>query len=695
MSHVFKRRGFAAVFAASAFGLVATDSIAEEPVVMPRVDVIGSRDNLDAIPGTGDVLNQDVLEQSRVVTTNEALRKVPGVTARDEEGFGLRPNIGIRGLNPTRSTKVLLLEDGIPLAYAPYGDNASYYHPPIDRFESIEVLKGVDMLRFGPQTIGGVINYITPAPPAEFGGRVSGALGNRDYANGRLRVGGRRMLFDVMRKQGDGARDHTDSTLDDLNAKVVLDIGERQALTLRANFYREDSTLTYSGLTQAEFDNLGPRYNPFKNDKFDGRRDGASATHEIELGADAVLTTNFYGARFKRDWWRQASTTTDAQCGAAFTSARAAGVAVDPDACNSVQGRLREYYFYGVEPRLAVGAFEAGLRVHVENQDRVQKNGTSPLARDGTVVEDNERDTNAYAAFVQHRFEFGRVHVTPVLRVERIKAGRTNQLTGVEAESTLTEWIPGIGATFHPDPQTTWFVGAHEGFAPPRTEDLIGATGTFTDVDPEKSLNLEAGVRHRRDHLALQAALFRNDFDNQIAVGSIAGGSTPLAQGETLYQGLELSTRLGPERGAGPFFTLAYTWLAKAESTAPFREVANGAVVAGSRTGNRLPYAPEHTVTSAVGYRHAAGWDAQLEVVFVDDQWSDFAHTKTPTVDGQRGLIDAYALWNASTNYRLGGGLSLYATVKNLADKTYIVDRTRGILPGAPRLVQAGVQYDF
>jgi Fe(3+) dicitrate transport protein len=129
------------------------------------VVVIGSREALTRIPGSGQIVDHDAIVESRVFTINEALRKVPGVYARDEEGMGLRPNIGIRGLNPTRSSKVLLLEDGLPLAFAPYGDNATYYHPPVERFERIEVLKGAGQIEFGPQTVGGVINYITPSAP--------------------------------------------------------------------------------------------------------------------------------------------------------------------------------------------------------------------------------------------------------------------------------------------------------------------------------------------------------------------------------------------------------------------------------------------------------------------------------------------------------------------------------------------------
>ncbi|MEY2920851.1 MAG: hypothetical protein RL261_2156, partial [Pseudomonadota bacterium] len=145
----------------------------------PVITVIGDRIRLDSIPGSATVIEADILTESRVFTVNEALRKVPGVFARDEEGFGLRPNLGVRGLNPTRSGKVLLLEDGIPIAYAPYGDNATYYHPPVDRFERIEVLKGSGQIAYGPHTVGAVINYITPPVPGDREGRVVASFGNK------------------------------------------------------------------------------------------------------------------------------------------------------------------------------------------------------------------------------------------------------------------------------------------------------------------------------------------------------------------------------------------------------------------------------------------------------------------------------------------------------------------------------------
>ena len=151
-------------------GLFSTGILfANEPIStvpkLPAVEVIGGYEALNRLQGSGYILDRTELYESHVFTTNEALRKVPGINVRDEEGFGMRPNIGIRGINPTRSTKTLLLEDGLPLSYAPYGDNASYYHPPVDRFDRIEILNGTNQILFGPQTISGTINYITPAPP--------------------------------------------------------------------------------------------------------------------------------------------------------------------------------------------------------------------------------------------------------------------------------------------------------------------------------------------------------------------------------------------------------------------------------------------------------------------------------------------------------------------------------------------------
>ncbi|MFM7275485.1 MAG: TonB-dependent receptor family protein, partial [Gammaproteobacteria bacterium] len=602
------------------------------------VTVLGRRAAVEAVPGSHAVLDARELAEAHVMSTSEALRKAPGVNVRDEEGFGLRPNIGLRGLNPTRSTKVLLLEDGIPLAYAPYGDNASYYHPPIDRFARIEVLKGAGMNLYGPQTVGGVVNYITPTPPEDFEGVLGFTGGNRDYANTRARVGGAGFLLDVVDKRGDGARDHIDSELRDINAKYLARFGADHTLILRANRYEEDSDVTYSGITDAELAAFGPRYNPFDNDTFEAFRNGLSISHDWSLAEGVDLTTSLYWSEFSRDWWRQSSTTTDSQCNAVsyalnglalnFAQARAAGVAVDPDDCNSRQGRLRDYESYGIEPRLRVehalfgveAELTAGVRAHREEQRRRQVNALAARAEIGTLVERNQRETTAYAAFLQEQLRFGDLEISPGLRLERIDTARENALSGAAGEASLEKWLPSIGFTYTLSDRLEVFGGVHRGFAPPRTEDLIDNAGLETDVNPEESVNAELGFRLRTGEGTMaELTVFRNDFDNQIAVGSIAGGSTPLAEGKTLYEGAEFALQASREDYFGPGWTpvvqVAYTWLPTADIEGGFRRVDTGAALAGAEQGNRLPYAPEHLLTASAGLRMPQDVDLRLELV--------------------------------------------------------------------------------
>jgi Fe(3+) dicitrate transport protein len=719
------RQGFALVDQEVSVGAGASNNVEltlqaaslAEAVVVTSSSIAGIPEVIERIPGSVEVLERETLELSRVFTSSEALRKVSGVNVRDEEGFGLRPNIGIRGLNPTRSTKVLLLEDGVPLTYAPYGDNASYYHPPIDRFESVEVLKGSGQILYGPQTVGGVVNYITRTPPDKTSGSLTLVGGNRDYFNGHANFGGTfgntGLIFDLTRKQGEGARDQHRTGLSDFNFKSVTALGSRQALTSKFNFYRERSQVSYSGLTEAEYA-ANPRANPFFNDRFYGDRFGASATHAVVFNANATLTTTLYGSYFRRHWWRQSSN----------SAQRPNRLRVDPDCRSFVdlnttcgnEGRLRTYYFFGVEPHLNVrhklfgvrSETDFGLRAHYETQERLQKNGDLPNSRDGVLAEDNQRRNGAYSGFVQNRFLFEKFTVTPGVRVEHIEFERTNRLanagSGVSGRTALTQVIPGLGVSYHPAARFTVFAGVHRGFAPPRTEDIINnTTGGSIELDPELSWNYEAGLRaapHRG--LRFEATLFRMDYENQIVPATLAGGvgSALTNAGSTLHQGAELTGRVDSGTLTGSrhnfYLRVAYTFLPTAKFTGTrFSSVAGFTSV--QITGNRLPYAPENLLNVNLGYSHPSGVDALVEGVYVGRQFGDDLNLRaSPRADGQLGPLPGYAVWNATVNYNVEQLRStFFVTTKNLFDRTYIVDRSRGILPSSPRLVQAGLKFRF
>ncbi|HEX6163933.1 MAG TPA: TonB-dependent receptor [Vicinamibacterales bacterium] len=680
-----------------------------EAVTVVGTELVGSEAVLRRTPGSYDLLRRADLEATHVFTSSEALRKLPGVAVRDEEGLGLRPNIGLRGLNPTRSSKVLLLEDGLPVTYAPYGDNASYYHPPVERFDRIEVLKGSSQIAYGPVTLGGVVNYITPAAPDRRSLSLDLTAGNRSYANAGIAGGGRwgtaGLFGHATRKQADGSRDNIHATLTDVLAKSTWRFATAHDFTLKANYYDENSQVTYSGLREAEY-RANPRQNPFADDHFDGRRAGASASHQALLWSRVAASLQAYGSTFSRDWWRQSS-----------NSAQRPNDAADPlcggmnnlsTTCGN-EGRLRDYVHAGIEARgrlmfagRTTNETDFGVRLHVEQQDRIQRNGETPAARTGVVVEDNERTTDAWSAFMQHKLTGGAWTIVPGVRIERIDYSRHNRLAGVSGSTRLTEVVPGLGVSFAPAADVTVFGGIHRGFAPPRVEDIINnSTGGSVDLDPERSWNYEGGIRGRARGVHASLTAFRMDYENQIVPASVAGGAGAVLTnaGETLHQGVEGSANtewrgLGGT-GHGLYAAAAITWL----PVARFEGVRTSAVSgfgATSVSGNRLPYAPEVTHTLTFGYRHANGIDVQFESQHVGAQFGDDLNTIVPTPDGQRGRLDAYTYLGVAASAplpRVPG--RIFVTVKNLADRTFIIDRVRGILPAHPRLIHVGTSWRF
>ena len=718
----------------------------------PDIIVIGSPDSLLKIPGSGAVITAEDLARALPLSVNEVLRQVPGLFPRDEEGIGLRPNIGVRGLNPTRSSKVLLLEDGIPLAFAPYGDNASYYHPPLERFERIEVLKGASQIRFGPQTIGGVINYITPDAPSDLTARLSGSYGSRDTLVADALVGGPllggRVLVHGNLKQSDGSRDNQRLRFTDVSVKAEWDLGERQTLQLKASRFAENSQVSYSGLTRAEAA-VDIRANPFENDRFTTERLSGSVAHGWEMGDGIMLKSTAYYHYFDRDWWRQSSNSAQRPNDSSDPLCR--GMANVNITCGN-EGRLRTYDTWGVESRVTLdhaeflgtgigGSTEFGVRYHSERQHRRQVNSDTPTGRTaGTSVnaglrEDSERDTDALSAFLQTSLDFGRFTLQPGIRYEMIDYARRSNpidiLVGgkpsggktvfAQGRTSADQLIPGIGATFALTPAVIFYAGVHRGFAPAPVADIISAGGGSIDLDPELSWNYEVGARGTlTPGLSFDVAGFVMDFENQIIAASVAGGvgASLTSAGQTRHRGGELSLAFnsksaGLTTGVDIFARTAITWLPTAEFastrivTPPcFDGATTGTpVVTGSGPracgvaanvdGNRLPYSPEWLYSAAIG-AEIGPVTGQIELQGQGSLFADDANLIPVTPDGQRGQVAGWAIFNAAVTWQLASApIALTFTAKNIFDKSYVADRSRGILPGVPRIVQAGVVVKF
>jgi Fe(3+) dicitrate transport protein len=710
-------------------GVVEVDfGLSPSPIQIPEVEVIGrSRDQVHRIPGSAEVVSQREILARVPTSGNEVLRSVAGIHVQEEEGLGLRANIGVRGLNPDRSRSVLILEDGVPVSLNPYGEPEMYYSPPIDRMERIEVVKGSGSIMFGPQTIGGVINYVTPSAPATPQGRVTveGGTGSMfralaTYGGTWDNVGANVSL--LHRRVGDIAGLFADVT--DVTGKVGFGMGTKSRLGVKLSVYDEQSNSTYVGLTEAMFA-ADPYQHPAPDDRLDIRRYAASATHDYQLSSNATLRTLAFGYTTSRNWSRQ---------NYAYVNG-GTGVQLQPSTGN----RNRSFEVWGVEPRLqwnhAVGGIrsetDAGVRAQREWAEDAHVDGSYATARSGNVRDYEERFGTAFSAFVQNRFFLTpEVQLTPGVRVERYsyernilrtRVRRQNPVTGavtrqvedvdIRSGDDLFEVVPGIGLTVNPGSGLNLFAGVHRGFSPPRVKDaLVYSDATVAvgadpgeivslSLDAERSVNVELGGRSEiRPGVALEATGFLLDFSNQIIPPSLSAGSVAQAQlanqGETRHIGVE--TSLWVDWGVLAALPVSVTTeLKHTYVDATFsadRLMVNGRDTVNVR-GNRLPYAPEHLLVAGVGVERVGGFMVRVDGVRVGDQFTDNFETVTPIPNGRTGLIPAYTVWNLSGSLQLPAGVTAFGSVKNLFDETYVASRRpEGIRPGLPRLLQIGLR---
>ena len=704
--------------------------VAEAPVEIVGVEVVGSRaDALSRLPGSAAVIGMQELHAMQPLSANEALRTMAGVHVQEEEGVGLRANVGVRGLDPDRSRTLLVLEDGVPVALAPYGEPEMYYSPPIDRMNRVELVKGSGSILFGPQTIGGVLNYVTADAPSIATGSVTlqggegrSRLVKASYGGSWNGVRGNVGAFDKRARDLAGLW----FTVSDVTGKI----GARTAageFGLKATYYDERSNSTYVGLTQSMFD-AAPYVHPAPNDLLHIKRYAVTASHETGLFANSSVRTSAYAYQTTRNWRRQDY-----------------GYSADGSQHvfrNSTGNRNRSFDVAGIEPRFRTVwtrggrpvELDFGMRLHYERARDQHVNGASATASSGEVRDDEIRVGKAVSVFAQNRiFLTPTWHVTPGLRVERftyernIVRARVRRATAtgttrnvedvnIKGGDAVSEVIPGIGSAWTPSPLFTLFAGVHRGFAPPRVKDglvypdpTLAAGAQIPELqtlalDAERSLNYELGTRLTpHPFLSLEATAFYLDFTNQIIEPSLSAGSAAdvaLAnQGATRHRGIEAAVSLDVAKALGrPFGLIAR--LATTRTVAEFsrdRFLRSGTDTVNVR-GNRLPYSPALTASGSITLDHPTGLLLRLDALHVGEQFSDNFETRAGSANGRVGLIPAHRVFDLAARYRLPvlTGLSFSATVKNLAGNRYIASRRpEGIKPGLPRTAFAGLDWEF
>ncbi len=718
------------------------DVLQSPEVIVAREMLLGGTGKITGIPGSAHFIGQDELGKYNNFDIHRVLKTIPGINIQEEDGYGLRPNIGMRGTGVERSQKISLMEDGVLIAPAPYSAPAAYYFPTVSRMESIEVRKGSSQIKYGPFTTGGALNLISTRIPVSLIGKLH-LNGGGHGQNGIYAAAGNSYKnigfvteYNQLKSNGFKNLDNGGNSgfeKEDYLIKFRLNTSRNakfyQSFTVKLSQTDEVSNATYLGLTDDDFAaNPLRRYTASQNDVMNSKHQQVSATHLFMLNDKLDVTTTMYRNEFDRNWYKldRVRATVDGSrstIGAilsdptAYTQEYAiiTGTSSNNDNALEIKANNRSYLSTGVQSIVGIQLgnrentlhqIELGARYHEDEVDRFQwvdlyrmNNSIMKLTEQGIPGTESNRfsTAEAFAYFAQYRLSRGKFTAVPGIRYETMKLGRTDycktdpERSGSNAsylENNISIWIPGIGLEYDVNTNISVFTGVHRGFSPPGSKD-----GT----NPETSINYELGVNIANNNLATQIVVFYNDYDNLLGsdlagVGGSGSGDL-LNGGHVEVKGVEYSARYdlsavtSVQRYSFPV-TAAYTF-----TDAQFKNSLNSDYEPWGTVsiGDELPYLPRHQFSFSGGIT-SQEW--QLDV-------TGKYNGKVRTVAGQGTIItmqsvDSHFTLDANLEYTLTGNSRLYTGVKNAFDTTYIVSRRpAGVRPGLPRTFLIGLKTDF
>jgi Fe(3+) dicitrate transport protein len=714
----------------------------EDDLTLTDLVVEGVAEAILHTGGSVHVMDEETLAEMNYDDVLSVLPSVPGVYVRQEDGYGLRPNIGMRGASAERSRRVTLMEDGVLLGPAPYSAPAAYYFPLTTRITGIEVFLGPAAIAHGPHTVGGAIDFHDRAIPLGTEGGLDLALGTTWLGRFHGHIGTSNewggLLAEVVHLRTDGFRQldfasQSDSTGFDrtdvmLRGEVHGDLSADAYHRLEATFGLglENSNETYLGLAQADFDaNPLRRYGITSSDRMEWWRTRAQLRYEL-LSSDVDLVVTAYRHDMDRTWRRldrfrdgtglyDVLSNPDDPGLAPYYAVLTGEERPSFAALNLIRVNNRRVFISeGVQAnarfrfRLGELASEitAGARLHHDEIARLHT-GEDIYAQDAQLIvadlpvqllTDNRAQSIAVSAFAAWQFRFLGLTITPGARLELIFGEfadrRPAELMAptdpVFVRTTQAQLLPGLGLTYDLAPPVSLFAGVYQGYSPV-------APGQPSGVRPELAWNYELGARYGRTDQDThgQLSFFLSDYQNLTGECSGAGGC-PVELVDRQFNG-DRATILGLEATARHSlrvdefelpFSATYTWTYTRLRTAFVSESPSFGAV---EVGDHLPYVPEHQASFRVGARwRMLSLDANaLYVGVMRDEASRGPQPRELLTDEQF-YLDAVA------RVEVYEGVSLYVRAENLLDARPVVSRRPfGARTGRPLLVQAGLEAAF
>ena len=691
------------------------------------VSIIGTKADARKIAGSGTVISNKDLQRTIDTDIHKILSAVPGVFFRTEDGYGLRPNISIRGTSLDRSSKITIMEDGVLVAPAPYTSASAYYFPTTGRIHAVEVLKGPSAITQGPSTIGGALNLISTPIPTEGKGKFVQELGDNGMMRTHAVLGGDNGTFGAMVEVHEHSTDGFDSIANvggdtgfdksDLLAKFRYTSGNHE-VTLKMLDLDETSDQTYVGLSQSSFNkNPRMRYGMTQYDQMDNDGEQQSITYKGSFGNVNVIATS-WSNDYHRDWFK----VDKANNGKAFGISNGINNVIDAanngnadaqgilDGTKAVEVKLKHnnrfYGNEGIQFQLSTDignhSVTFGYRDMEDYESRLQNYECFDQSADGknsalfpcstgwTGSNNRLRETDATSYFVQDTITMDKLTLTLGYRSEdydkvenrwsdakptrTIKDAKYNNKKSSGDYSTT-----GFGATYDINENLKLVAGFHQGMSP------------VFNGDAEEADNMELGFRYNKGTTAVEVIYFASDYANLVAEcknssgGDCDAGDT-FSGGEVDVSGLEVDASWVLQSNTVNYpIAITYT---STDST--FKNSFDSDYFGVVASGDDVPYIPSSVLAISAGFITESGWSGYIRL-------ADHGGSCSTAACGAYEDIEAYSYMDLSLRKRVNENLDVYGVLENATDNEDIAARApkNGARSQKPQTFKVGFSYKF
>jgi len=693
-----------------------------EIVVLDVVDVMVEKDNtfgisrLNNVEGTGiyagkkseSVILEDLNANLAANNSRQLFSKVPGINVFENEGTGSSIGVGGRGLNPNRISNFNTRQNGYDISADALGYPESYYTPPSEAVERIDILRGASGLQYGTQ-FGGLINYkLREAENKTLAGNFRQTIGSFGFFNSFNQLSGTskswtyNTFYQYKRYTGWRARSESDNH----TAFVSLGYQVNEKLKLSGEYtFMNYLAQQPGGMTDQQFKKDESTVNRNRNwFKVNWNLFSLKADYKLNDQTNFNLTT--FGLIAGRD---------------------ALGYLGRPDRSDDTSANrnlMRDVYRnFGLEARLLHRYiikdrnhhFLIGARYYNGHTQREQGDADKTAEANFSFLHPDNLENSAYtfpslnyAVFAENIFQISsRWSLVPGIRFEYINTASdgyyrliNKNLAGNvlldmkvydQRSNSRSFLLLGLGNQFKLNKTLELYANISQNYRSINFNDMRVANPNF-EVDPnlmdENGFTSDAGVRGViKNLLYFDVSLFYIQYNNRIG--------TTLKVDSFTYQIIRYRTNIGnsSNQGLEAFAEIDWMQLINRKSKHKVSTFINlsfiNAYYKSEQTaydGKRVEYVPRSIVRTGITYAFNS-FGFTLQYSKTAEQFSEATNSESSS-SGLYGLIPAYSILDFSLHYNWRK-LRLNTGCNNALNANYFTRRTEGypgpgIIPADP-----------